>query len=271
MSSSTHKPANKPTHKLTPDQRLAAANILAQRRLQGICGERLPVSLRPDSIEEAMQIQGLLAGQLDDKIAGWKCGMPGDGKIVVAPIFSRTVYHQHQHAICKVCDEDYVKIEPELAFVLSSDLPARATPYSDEEILAAISHAQLALEIIGCRYRDPASTSFAELLADGLFNQGLYLGPAITTQHAMQQQTIDLTLKVEGQETQSLAGLHPATNPLSPLFWLVNYLRQHADGLRAGQAIITGSYAGSPVVPMHNLVQVQYADSGSITVCFERG
>ena len=79
MSSSTHKPAHKPT----PDQRLAAANILAQRRLQGISGERLPVSLRPDSIEEAMHIQGLLAGQLDDTIAGWKCGMPSDGKIVV--------------------------------------------------------------------------------------------------------------------------------------------------------------------------------------------
>jgi len=260
------------TPKLHSKHFLAAANILGQRRLTGVSGDRLPVDMRPDNIEQAMQIQGLLASQLNDNIAGWKCGMPSAEKIVIAPIFSRTTFKQNQknqYITCKVSDSEFVKIEPELAFIIGTDLPARALPYSEDEVLAALSHAQLALEIIGCRYTDPASASFAEQLADGLFNQGLFLGPEISIQSAMQAQNIAIELHIETQKSQRFAGVHPATQPQAPLYWLVEYLHQQGLGLRTGQAIITGSYAGSPAVPLHKHVQVQFEALGTINVRFE--
>jgi 2-keto-4-pentenoate hydratase len=73
-------------------------------------------------------------------------------------------------------DQQCARIEPELAFILGRDLPARAESYTVAEIDAAIQETRLALELIGTRYSDPDAATFAEHLADGLFNQGLYLG-----------------------------------------------------------------------------------------------
>ena len=222
------------------------------------------------TITDGMQIQHQLACQLKDNIAGWKCAVPADDKIVLAPIFETTVFREKESIICSVSDDKSVKIEPELAFVLGHDLPPRELAYSDVEIRAAISHAHLALEIIGCRYADPTSASFPELLADGLFNQGLFLGAPLDLAIAEKVQEIAITLQVKDQVTQTFAGKHPAGNPLAPLYWLVNYLRQEGIGLRAGQAIITGSYAGNPDVPLSTDIHVQFGQLGAINVHFKQ-
>ncbi|MFZ6863503.1 fumarylacetoacetate hydrolase family protein [Undibacterium sp. Ji67W] len=249
---------------------LDAAKILAQRRLSGASGAQLPINFRPNNVAEAMQIQAMLASQLQDAVVGWKCGMPGEGKIVIAPIFSKTVFQQKQSHICKVHANDLIKIEPELAFVLATDLPARTTPYTANDVHAAVSHAHLALELIGCRYAEPDEASFYEHLADCLFNQGLFLGPEIPLQQAMQAQKIKVTLATEGIQQQEFNGIHPAHDPMAPLCWLAEYLRQQGSGLRAGQTIITGSYAGSPVVPLYQTIALQFEKLGSIEVCFTR-
>ena len=252
------------------DRFLDAAKILAQRRLRGESGVQLPFDLRPNNVADAMQIQGLLASQMQDDIAGWKCGMPSEDRIVIAPIFAQTVFQQKLSNICKVYDKNLVKIEPEMAFVLATDLPPRITPYVADDIRPAISHAQLALEIIGCRYAEPALTSFTEHLADGLFNQGLFLGPKIHLHDAEQAQKMTIRLSVENAVQQEFDGIHPAFSPIEPLFWLVEYLRKQGAGLKAGQAIITGSFAGSPVVPINKNISLQFAELGSIDVRFEQ-
>ncbi|MFZ6724042.1 2-keto-4-pentenoate hydratase [Undibacterium sp. MH2W] len=248
----------------------AASHILAQRRRSGVRGERLSITLRPTTIDDAMEIQRRLSHHMQCDIAGWKCAVPADDKIVLAPIFETTVFREKESIICSVSDDKSVKIEPELAFVLGHDLPPRELAYSDMEMRAAISHVHLALEIIGCRYADPTSASFPELLADGLFNQGLFLGAPLDLAIAETVQEIAITLQVKDQVTQTFAGKHPAGNPLAPLYWLVNYLRQEGIGLRAGQAIITGSYAGSPDVPLYTDIHVQFGQLGAINVLFKQ-
>ncbi|MFZ6690037.1 fumarylacetoacetate hydrolase family protein [Undibacterium sp. SXout11W] len=250
------------------DHSLDAAKILAQRRLRGESGAQLPFDLRPNNIAEAMQIQSLLTSLLNDDIAGWKCGMPSEDRIVIAPIFSKTVFQQKQSNICNVHANDLIKIEPELAFILATNLPARITPYSNDDVRAAVSHAHLALEIIGCRYSEPAEACFYEHLADGLFNQGLFLGPEIGLREAEQAQKMPITLTIESDVPQAFDGVHAASSPMMPLCWLAEYLRQQGTGLRAGQAIITGSYAGSPAVPLDKNIVLQFAELGSIEVCF---
>ena len=252
------------------DHFLDAAKILAQRRLCGESGAQLPFDLRPRNVADAMQIQALLASQLNDDIAAWKCGLPNESKIVIAPIFAKTVFQQKQSHLCHVHAKDLIKIEPELAFILATDLPARTAPYTASDVHAAVSHARLALEIIGCRYAEPDEVSFVEHLADGLFNQGLFLGPEIQLQEAMQAQKIKITLAIDGLQRQKFDGIHPAHDPMAPLCWLAEYLRQQGIGLQTGQAIITGSYAGSPVVPLYKTIALQFAELGSIEVCFTR-
>ncbi|HWW07522.1 2-keto-4-pentenoate hydratase [Collimonas sp.] len=246
-----------------------AATILATRRKAGIQGARLPLHLRPLDAEAALAIQALVSEQLGDKISAWKCGLPADGQPVLAPIYANTVCRS------KPCvawaHEGQVRVEPELAFVLARDLPPRALPYSVAEIDAAIGSTHLALELIDSRYSDPEQAGFIENLADGLLNQGLYLGPQVDAERALNIATAtELAIRVstETKETTQLQGRHPAGNPRAPLYWLSEFLRSRGQGLQAGQAIITGSYAGSFELPVAQDIAIQYGDLGELSVRF---
>ena len=101
--------------------------------------------------------------------------------------------------------------------------------------------------MLGCRYALPEHASLPELLADHMFNQGLVLGPRIASADAPASMTI--TLSVDGQDAEQHAGIHLNGRPKAGLYWLANFLREQGAGLRAGQHVITGSYAGFLDVP----------------------
>jgi 2-keto-4-pentenoate hydratase len=248
-------------------QAWAAARVLAERRMKGLAGPRLPETMRPNSLSEAMAIQSAVSALLieaGDAVAGWKCGTPGPGKLVVAPIFASTT---HQGVHCPAwAHEGQVKIEPELAFVLGRDLPPRAQAYEPAEVDAAIAHTHLALELIDTRYSDASELSFAEKLADGLVNQGLFIGPEVDGERARGTAEMPIRISVEGQADTERPGQHPDPLPRLPLYWLAEYLRSTGVGLRAGQAIITGSYAGSFGLPVDRALALRFGDLGTLTV-----
>ena len=129
-------------------------------------------------------------------MVGWKAGLPGPDKWVLAPIA-----HLQQGELClfEQQSEQY-SIEPELAFLLATDLPARAEPYSEAEVKAAIGATHLALELIIRPYKADAGAEFLDQLAAGLFNQGLYIGPEITSDSIPHQ--FELVLDYAGQQQQ---------------------------------------------------------------------
>lgn len=247
----------------------AAATILAQRRLKGCQGPRLPDNIRPVSLQEAMAIQQAVTPLMGDAVGGWKCGTPGPDKLVVAPIYASTIHRQATGQPCPVwASEGKVRVESELAFVIGHDLPARAQPYAPDEIDEAISATHLALELIDSRYDDPAVLSFADKLADGLVNQGLWLGPEVDGDSASHVRVMSIGVKVNGAAEPVRAGQHPDPLPKLPLYWLVEYLRDQGVGLRAGQCVITGSYAGTFPLPVGPQLNVSFGDLGEVAVSF---
>lgn len=245
---------------------LAAAAILAERRRSGAQGARLPLSLRPMDAAAALAVQALVSEQLGDKIAAWKCGLPVDGQPVAAPIYADTIYSGGTCAAWVRSGQ--VRVEPELAFVLAQDLPARSSPYSAAEVDAAIGGTCLALELIDSRYSEPDEAGFIENLADGLLNQGLYLGPQVDAEAAHTAAELAIVVSIENQETSRLNGRHPAVNPRAPLYWLAEFLRSTGQGLHAGQAVITGSYAGSFGLPVAQNIAIRYGELGELAVRF---
>ena len=243
-----------------------AIQLLAERRRHGHQGSVLPAACRPSDTDTALAIQAGVVTELGDTLGGWKCGMPSEHKLVVAPILGSSL---HQASPCPVwAPQGQLKIEAELAFILATDLPARSQPYSLAEIDAAIGSAHLALELIGTRYTADSGASYLDQLADGLFNQGLLLGPALPLASAYQASTLALQLQIGDATPQAHAGQHPAGNPLAPLYWLVEWLRSRGQGLMAGEAIITGAYAGAWPVPLDTPITVQYGNLGSVAVTF---
>lgn len=249
-----------------------AAGILVAARRRGTLVERLPVELRPSTVDEGFAIQRQVSDALGCGPGAWKCALPSAGKVIAAPIYADSIYRTAECSFSAGSAQSPVKAEPELACMLKRDLPPRRDTYREAEVLDALGDVHLALELLGSRYSHPVSLTFPELLADGLFNAGLIIGPRVELPDGMTpadlpaEFTISLT---SARETPAdLQARHPDGNVLSPIVWLANFLRERGLGLQAGQAVITGSYAGVLALPLGRQLHIGFGALGTLPVRF---
>lgn len=246
-----------------------AAEMLLNNRIRKSKNNRLPVALRPQNCAQALDIQSEMIKQRHDDVKGWKCSLPlNKEQLVVAPIFADTV--QTGEGCRLFCEDGKARIEPEIAFLLANDLPARETSYSEAEIDDSIEGCFMALELMQDRFSHQNDVTFYEKLADCLVNQGLFIGPEIDKQQAYLASEINISFK-QSNNSQSFRGKHPNQLPQKPLYWLINYMTQRGVSFTAGQFIITGSYAGIVEVELNCSVEIQYSGLGSYQVTFTEG
>ena len=203
-------------------------------------------------------------------VGGWKCSLPFEDRLIVAPIFATMLY---RGSPCPIrSHHGKAQVEPEIAFVLGRDLRRRPAPYNVDEVRDAIRETRMVLELIGCRYDAPEAVTFPEMLADGSNNQGLWIGPVIENGFTRPLDEIALLVAAGDTTLLSQTGRHPNQHPLAPLVWLANFLTQEGEGLRAGHIVTTGSYAGVVEVPLGVPLKFRYGELGSFEVQFgERG
>lgn len=252
---------------LSPSQLdLAARHLLAARRV-GQPGPRVPESHRPTEVEDALAIQQRVQAALGVATGGWKCSVPtADRPVACAAIFAPAIARTSPCAVAG--SGTAARIEPEIAFVLGRELPPRETPYTEAEVRAAIAETRLVLEILGSRYANPESVGFPELLADQISNAGLFVGPIV--EDALDRPLGAFPIAVDGP-TGSIHrrdGRHPDGHPLRPLIWLANHLaaRGEIGGLKAGQIVTTGSYAGALEAPVAVPLAIVFDGLGQIAV-----
>lgn len=246
----------------------AARHLLAARRT-GQSGARLTQSCRPTDLEDALAIQRRVQQLLGVDTGGWKCSLPtAERAISYAAIFAPTIV---RGSPCPIIGRGEVaRIEPEVAFVLGRDLPHRAAPYTEADVRAAIAETRIVLELLHSRYADPAAVTFPELLADHVSNQGLFVGPVIRDRLKRQLDGFAIAIETTTAMLFARDGRHPDGHPLRPLVWLADFLasRPEMGGLKAGQIVTTGSYAGALEVPMATPLCVRFGDSDQIRVEF---
>jgi 2-keto-4-pentenoate hydratase len=255
-----------------------AAIELAHRRTEGKVGPLLANELRPQTFEQAFSLQQavgqIFAGVPAGEVAGWKCGLPNGEKTVIGALYASTVQYQTTEATssCRVYPnaDGVALVEPELAFELKHDLPPRTAPYSDAEIDAAVATTRLALELIQSRYASSEKTTFFDALADGLVNQGLWLGPELPPETELDLTHFLLKIQYPDGRVETKAAKHPNGHPRAGLYWLVNFLSMQGIGMRRGQQIITGSYAGVLKLPMDQVITLNYGDLGTFKIKFGR-
>lgn len=254
----------------------SAAQELAQRRATGEAGALLQAALRPKDFAHAFAIQQAIAQQFSaqgNPIAGWKCLLPTAEKTIVAPIYQQDVYVETAECPLYPSNTGLARVEPELAFEIGSDLPPRATPYSETEIDAALGKTRLALELIKSRYHKPSDANYFDALADGLVNQGLWLGPELSATAGRETGHFALSVVIAQDEhgpsdPLQKAAVHPNGFPRAGLYWLVNFLSAQGIGLTRGQYVITGSYAGVLDLPFQQTCQFHYGDLGQFALQF---
>jgi 2-keto-4-pentenoate hydratase len=233
-------------------------------------GDRIPESCRPADCEGALSIQRRVSEILGDnsgeRIGGWKAALPSPGRISLAPIYASTIYTTSP---CPVLTSGAtMSIEPEVAFVLGRDLGPRAAAYTETEIRSAISETRLVLELLRGRYADQDSVSFPEKLADGMTNQGLFVGPIVPGGLDRTLETLPIAIEEGDGPPFTRDGLHPSGHPLAPLFWLANFLASSGEGLAAGQIVTTGSYCGVLDLAVGAPLRITFDGLGTLSVQF---
>ncbi|MEI6897652.1 MAG: fumarylacetoacetate hydrolase family protein [Psychromonas sp.] len=246
----------------------AAIHLLNNRKV-GNKITPLAAELSPENFDQALRVQEEMITLRSDTVAGWKCLLPLDeNKLIAAPIFADTV--QSGESCTLLMDNGKARIEPEIAFVLGKDLPARVTDYTEAEINDAVKSCHMALELMQVRFRDHPEVTFFEKLADGMLNQGLYLGPEINKEKAYAASEININVD-QATSKQQFDGVHPNKSTYKPLHWMINFMTKRGISFKAGEAFITGSFAGIVVVEFNEVTTISYEGLGEYQVTFIDG
>lgn len=137
------------------------------------------------------------------------------------------------------------KVEAEIAFVLSRDLPS--SDLNREDVAAAVDYAVAAIEIVDSRIADWKIT-FADTVADNGSSAYFVLGTERRSLTGLDLYTCGMALELNGQVASVGAGAACLGHPLNAALWLARTLAARGDFLRAGDVVLTGALG--PMVPI---------------------
>ena len=242
-----------------------AANALSDARRTKKSITDLPQAIRPTSPAEAYVVQDELALAFGP-IGGWKVGAPSaDATPAFAPM--PAIWTAASGAVMRGLR--YRGLEAEVAFYLGKDLPTRATPYSQNEVLDAIASCHPAIEVLESAFEEPMKVDRPSMIADLQMHGGFIYGPACPNWESADFAQEGVMLAVDGVVRVEKVGGNTAGDLLRLLPWLANQGMLRTGGLKAGQWITTGSWTGNTIAEKQSTVDVQFSTLGRVEVRFE--
>jgi len=252
-----------------------AARLLLDARARGVRLAQLPHALRPRDSAHAEAICEAMAAGFERPLGGWKIGCidpraptklglegPFCGRIP-----ARLIYRSGAHLPWRELMRPVV--EAEIALRLARDLPARSTPWSREDIAAAVDAALPAIEIPESRLQDDHALGWLGMVADQGYAGRLICGSGIAGWRGLDLAGQAVTLRIDGQEVAHGSGARAMGHPLDALVWLANHRSRRGDGLEAGQIVSTGSLTGIHWTRPGAHVVAEYPGLGQVEVVLD--
>lgn len=160
------------------------------------------------------------------------------------------------------------RIEPEIAFVLETDLTGPDVTVA--AAVRAVAFVLPALEIIDSRIQD-WRIAIADTVADNASCGGLVLGARPTTLDKVDLRLVGANLTVDGRLAATGAGGAVLGSPLMALVWLANTLAASGRSLHAGDVVLPGSVTAAQPVTGGQSWSATFAGLGSVTTTFTGG
>ena len=243
-----------------------AANLLldARRTMEPMVD--LPADLQPQTMDEAYFVQDTMA-EAYGEVGGWKIGAPTPE---ATPMFAPMpkIWIRKSGAVLGPGSHRYRGLEAEIAFLLGDDLPVRATPYTREEVIAAIASCHPVIEELEGGLVDPGAAAKLSMIGDLQMHGGLIYGPAYADWKNIDFTRELVTLAIDGVVRVERTGSNTSGDFLRLLPWLANEGSTRTGGLRAGQWITTGSWTGNIQAASGTSVDVRFATAGRVELQF---
>jgi 2-keto-4-pentenoate hydratase len=246
---------------------IEAANLLLDARRTHTPVAELPSALVPTTLEEVARVHDEMALAYEE-IGGWKIGA---GSLEATPFFAPMprAWMAASGAILYGPTYRYRVLEAEISFLVGEDLPPRATPYTREEVIAAMASCHPAIEELESGLIDPkAESNYYSALADLQMHGGFIHGPACPDWKNINFATETVTLSIDGAVKVERTGSNTSGDLLRLLPYLANEGAARTGGLKAGQWITTGSWTGNTPAGAGRQVDVNFAHAGRVSLRF---
>jgi 2-keto-4-pentenoate hydratase len=250
----------------------AAALAAARRRRRRLPG--LGEYIELDSLLDAYAIQHRLVQSWGGRVAGWKVGCTNaiaQKQLGVDEPFRGQVLASAMHespATVPGGDFSMRVIEPEFAFRLARDLPAREAPYDQDGVAAAVGELIPVIEIVDTAYVDWLSVGAPSLIADNGCFAALVLGRAVGDWQRLELGSHSVRGFLNGTQVVEGSGANVLGHPLNSLAWLANDLASVGLSLAAGEIVSTGVCSGFFTAEPGDSASADFGELGQVTVAF---
>jgi 2-keto-4-pentenoate hydratase len=252
----------------------AAAKILHDHWRGGTKLAGLDASLRPRDRTEAYAIQAAIEKYSSEPLFGWKIAATSeagqkhinvDGPMA-GRILAETVIPDGGTA--SMAGNEMRVAEPEFAFRMRVDLPARAAPYTLQQVLDAVDTLHPAIEIPDSRFEDFVGAGAAQIIADNACAHLFVLGsPTNADWRALDLIEERPVVSLRGQQFIG-HGKNVLGDPRVALTWLANELRQLGVTLKAGRIVTTGTCHPPLPIQSGDFCAVDFGSLGKVSVRF---
>ncbi len=251
------------------DDRLreAAEVLLAARRDRNPVLS-LPEGVRPASLAEAYRLQEIMAAALGP-VGGWKAGaLSPDAVPLCSPMPLRGGFAT-TNSVIRSTFSRLRGVEAEIAFRLGKDLPLRETPYSRDEVIAAIASVHPAIELLESAFKDPDDADRLSVIGDLQSNGGFAYGDPYRGWRDVDLSRETATMIIDGVVRVEATGSNSAgTDLLRLVVWMANEGQFRTGGLRAGDWITTGSWTGRSLAIAASEVIARFSTFGEVQISF---
>ena len=237
--------------------------------------DALDNAMRPQDRVEAYAIQAAIERFSATHLFGWKIAATSEAGQkhinVDGPMAGRILAEAviPDGGTASMAGNEMRVAEPEFAFRMRTDLPARSTPYTVSEVLDAVDTLHPAIEIPDSRFSDFVRASDAQIIADNACAHLFVLGPATTADWRARDLVEERPVTtLRGQQFIG-HGKNVLGDPRLALTWLANELRQLGATLKAGRVVTTGTCHPPLPIQTGDFCAVDFGVLGKVSVGFE--
>lgn len=247
-------------------QLMDAANLLLDARRTVTPVDDLPAELQPTTLDEAYFVQDTMMAAYGE-IGGWKVGA---GTPAATPMFAPMpkAWIAPSGSLLSGATHRYRGLEAEIAFLFGKDLLPRATPYTRDEVIAAIESCHPVIEVLESGLVDPVAAVKLSQIGDVQMHGGLVYGPAYAEWKSIDFTQEAVALAIHGVVRVERVGSNTSGDFLRLLPWLANEGAARTGGIKAGQIVTTGSWTGNVQAVAGSSVDVTFATAGKVSLRF---
>jgi 2-keto-4-pentenoate hydratase len=255
------------------DKQRAACDMLYRHWQNGTRLENLPPDLQPADRAQAYRAQACIEDKSAQPLTGWKIAATSsagqahigvDGPLAGRLLAERALTDGARFPL----GNNLMKVaELEFAFRMAEDLPPRAQPYTQPEVLSRVAALHPAIELPDSRFQHFERVGALQLIADNACAHYFMIGAAAPDSW----RSLDLAqYQVHGFKNGTLAetgrGANVLGDPRLALTWLVNELSQFGATLRKSQIVMTGTCVKPMAIAAGDRVEGDFGQLGRVSV-----